>query len=302
MKDNFELIGLTLWSRILGLFLALMIIILNSIEFHVLRLSKTKPYYEKMLLSLTCCDLITGVLSLIGTAFDPLIESKSEFYHILCWTIWGYGVSYSALCSLLHLMIISLDRLLAVYAPLKHRQHSVKKKLIATVAFSWGMPMIFVSAYIILNLTRKLKVKEIYSYIQTNVFSTVAKFTLIADAVFIFSYSCIIWIMITRKSKALDNRPIQQKRLMNTITICLGIVMVSIVLTTPFVVVYVTDWKRPHELIKSCMFLFSLNQICNSLVYLIQKFRNRRTPSARNSVISVATRNSVGSINEESAL
>ena len=121
-----------------------------------------------------------------------------------------------------------------------------------------------------------MTVEESYSHIVTTMFGTVAKLVLVADVVFIFSYSAIVWKMILNKPIAVQRRHKQQRRLTNTVNLCLGIALVFFVFTTPFVVVYLTTWNRPAFLKELSMYLFLMNPVSNSLVYLIKKYRSRR--------------------------
>ena len=51
-----------------------------------------------------------------------------------------------------------------------------------------------------------------------------------------------------------------------------------IVSTTPFVAIHVTIWERQEWLESLSKFVLSLNQICNSLVYFLQKYRKSKRP------------------------
>ena len=126
------------------------------------------------------------------------------------------------------------------------------------------------------NLLRQMTVEEIYSYLVTTMFSIVAKVVLAADIVFLSSYSVIMWFLIRKKRDVFQGRHAQQKRFTNTITLCLGIVFVFILFTTPFAAVYLTTWDRPRWTRALSCSLFTLNPISNSLVYLIQTCRVRK--------------------------
>ena len=271
---SIKVVELTLRSQIIYLVLTLLLIVLNSIELHILRKSRYKPFYEKILLSLTICDLITGLIGLPLAIFGATNDSK--YYLMLFMCIWGYCVFYSILTSLLHLIIISLDRLWSIRAPLHHKKFISKKKLIISVALSWGIPMVLLVANLMVNFLQKMTVYSIYSYLVTTIWGALAKVVLIADIVFILSYSSIIWVVVTTGAKDVQNGRTQRRKSASTIYLCLGIVTAFIVFTTPFVIVYITRWDRPNWMKHLSVSMLSVNLSCNSLIYLFQKYRNRR--------------------------
>ena len=279
-----ETIELTLWSKIVGFFVALLITILNSIEIHLLKKTRKKPFYENILLSLTICDLIGGALGLIVVPFVILVELK--FYHTLNWIVWGFCMSSSVLSSLIHLIVISMDRLWAVATPLKYRQHASKGKIAAAVSLAWGVPMLFLAIHITLVLYKKLGVDEIYAYMRDTMFIIVARIVVIADIVLIISYFSIMWILAQNNSS--QARMSRQYNLLNTLLLCVGIVLAFLVFTTPFVAMYVVVWNRPKWFLKLSLFLFPLNQISNSIIYLTQKFKKKRQIVAHVSNINVS--------------
>ena len=101
-------------------------------------------------------------------------------------------------------------------------------------------------------------------------FGTVAKLVLVADIVFIFSYGAIIWKIIFNKPIATQREHKQHRGLTNTVTLCLGIVLVFVVFTTRYVAVYLTTWNRPAFLKELSMYLFLLNR-CPTLLYILSK-------------------------------
>ena len=269
MKENSDIIELNLWGKVVGCIISSLVIISNSVEIHFLRRTANKPFYEKMLLSLTVSDLIGGVFSF----FSVLILCVDEFesYIIIYWNVWGFVMCYSNLTSLLHLIIIGGDRLWSVKAPFHHRKYVTMKKLLAAVSVSWIAPMIFVIAHIIIVLINKKGAAEIHTYYRSIMFRDIAIIVIIADFILLLCYCAIVWII----SK--NNRALKQNRTSNhTLILCIGIVISFVIFTTPFVVVYLTSWNRPLWLEKLCIFLFPLNQISNSIMYFIQKHRSNR--------------------------
>ena len=268
-----EVVRFELWSKIVYPIVAALIVLLNSIEIHVLRKTSNKPFYEKLLLSLSISDLSCGLFISVTVPYICIV--KNELYILLHWNVWGFGVAYVTFISLMHLTIISVDRLWAVVAPLHHRQYSTNRKLVIAVILSWGIPMVFVIVCIYLVLENDMKPADIYWFGTGTMFAIVARVVLATDIVLIMCYSAIIWTIKQKKSVVRKNST--ETKTMNAVILCFGIVSVFIVFTTPFVVVFITNWNTPHWLMKFGMILFTLNQISNSIVFLIRKNRSNRS-------------------------
>ena len=272
-----EVVKLELWSKIVICIIAVLIVVLNSIEIHVLRKTVKKPFYEKLLMSLSISDLSCGLFVSVTVPYLSLVEN--ELYVLLHWNVWGFGICYVTFISLMHLIIISVDRLWAVRAPIHHRQNTTKRKIVIAVALSWGIPMIFVIVSIGLVVHRGMKPADIYWFGTGTMFTVVARVVLTADIVLIVCYAVIIWIIKVKKSVA--RQSLKDAKTMKTVVLCFGIVSVFVCFTTPFVVVFITNWSTPHWMIKVGMMLFTLNQISNSIVYLTQKYRSNRSIGAK---------------------
>ena len=89
-----EVIRLTLSSKIVGCIVAILIITLNSIEIHILRKTRKKVFYEKILMSLTTYDLNTGVYAACVVPFVSFVKVE---YHVLNWIVWAFVISYCTL-------------------------------------------------------------------------------------------------------------------------------------------------------------------------------------------------------------
>ena len=272
---KFEAIELPLWGKIVGILLNLLVVVLNSIEIHILRTTVKKRFYESILLSLTVSDLINGLFGFSAVALLSFFGKKS--YYLLFWIIGGYGLSYSALISLMHLIFISLDRLWAVHSPLHHMQYSSKRKRIIALVPSWGIPITCMLASMIFVLFHKLSRESVLLHLENTIYCTVAKAILFADLIFIFAYSVIIWITFSRKTENIQENQKQRGRFSNTLILCMSIVLIFILSTTPFTISFLFNWSRPGWFATLGNVLFTVNAISNSLVFLIQKYRTQRS-------------------------
>ena len=272
--SNTNVLKLTLSNSIISFLVNSLLIVLNSIEIQILRRKANKHLYEKILLSLTTCDLVIGIIGFLSSIIANAMNSK--YATILNMNIWLYGSFYLQATSMLHLIIISLDRLWAVKAPLHHRIHVSGKKVTTAIALPWVIPTILILVNIALNIVQRMTAEEIYSYLVTTMCSMAAKVVLLADIVFLSSYGAITWTMIRNKRKAPHATNASQKTFAKTVALCFGITLVFILFTTPFVIVYLTIWDRPRWARRLCTSLMNLNPVFNSLVYLIQTYRVRK--------------------------
>ena len=291
--STFRIYELNLWVKIVGIVIPLLVVIVNSIQIHVLRKTSHKPFYEKILFSMTICDLINGVLSCFCVPLDLTI--KTEFYNLLYWNIWWFWICYWTLGVLLHLIVIGIDRLWALAKPFHHRIYHTHRKLVVAVALSWCLPWIFIIFHIILVISKGMNAKEAYSHIMIFMRSDVAKIIAIADIILIAIYCSIIGINYSTNNAAMKNRHSNQANSKRTLLLCVGIVVIYIVFTAPFIVVHVIRWNSPHWLDNLGTLLAPMIQISNSVLYLSQKYRTRQSSNTsrrntRNSVASVESR------------
>ena len=267
-----EVVKLTLTSKIIGGIVAMLIITLNSIEIHMLRSTRNKVFYEKILLSLTICDLITGVYATFAVPFTSLAKEK---YHVLYWIAWAFLVSYCTLNSVIHLIIIGIDRLWAIASPLHHRIYASNRKLFGAIAISWFTPSIYIMANITIVTIQKLDHHTLYSYTRTSMAKRMAQVLIIADIVLVISYSAIIIVIWRQKTIRKQSTQSKQRQFISTITLCTCIALVFVTASTPYVVVHIVDWNKPLWLQKLSIFLFPMNQILNSVLYMMQKIRTK---------------------------
>ena len=185
---------------------------------------------------------------------------------------------------MLHLICITLDRAWAVSAPFHHMVNANKKNFVIPIVFFWIFPIFIAAAFAVIILLKKIPLQDKLVYFErTNGSSVGAKVILGADIIFIVSYSVIIGIVIRNKSSAKQHRSRQQEQSMKTLVLCFSIVLVFIFAKTPFVVVYLVPWNPPDWLYKVATVMFPLDHILNSIIYLIQKYRQKTT--SRNSLI-----------------
>ena len=97
----------------------------------------------------------------------------------------------------------------------------------------------------------------------------------ITNTLLLLCYCIIIWIVYTKTSPAKQRKAGNPANLMNTLFLCMSIVFVFILSTTPFVVVKIVAWSYPHWLLMIRICLLPLNPIFNSVIYLALWYRNK---------------------------
>ena len=269
-----KVVQLTIWSKVGGCVVPLLVIIFSSIEIHILRRVRNKSFYEKILLSLTFCDLLHGIYATLAVPF--LSIAKVEI-HINYWIVWVFIVSYFMLNTIMHLIILCIDRLWSVAAPLHHRIYASNRKLYMAVILSWFIPTIYPVTHITAVLLQGMNAYQIYIYTRTTMAKCMAHIFIVADVTLVFSYCAIIFVLLKKKSLGKQSRQPAQMQYLNAVILCIGIALVFVTATTPYVVAHLIDWSVPHWLVKFSIILLHLNQLLNSLLYLIQKGRAKRT-------------------------
>ena len=285
-----EVVQLQLWNKIVGCVVPLLIIIVNSTEIHILRNVRKKAFYEKILLSLTFCDLICGVYETCTVPFVCFVKVE---YHVWHWIVWAFIISYCTLNSIMHLVIISVDRLWAIATPLHHRIHASNKKVLIAVTFSWSIPTLYLIANITSVLLQGLDAHQIYSYTRTTMAKYMAQIFIVADMILVVFYCAIIFVISKKESLGKQNKHSNQRKSLRTITLCISIALVFVMVSTPYVVANLIDWERPFWLVKLSIFLFPVNQMLNSLLYLIQKGHAKKEVIVAQKNTSVCTNREV---------
>ena len=275
--NNIKIFVKDIESRYIACALSVLVVVINAVEIHILRKTMDKAIYEKILLSLSTCDMIGGLLGILTFILAFLLQT--EMHYIVLLIAISFGMVYSSMVSFLHLICISTDRLWAVAAPFHHRSYASTKKLYVALLVSYCLPIIMLTGQVISIAARRVSVKEIYTIELQVITSGNAKTILIADTVLIVSYCSIMCILCKRGNTLSSTRGYS----MGTFVLCMSIVLVFIISSTPFVVANLTMWEEPTWLYKISMFALPTNQITNSLVFLVKRYNSEEPASLPNS-------------------
>ena len=137
--------------------------------------------------------------------------------------------------------------------------------------------MIFVVVFMFFVIFERMHPSEIYRFGTGTMCAAVAEAVLVADIMLLICYCAIIWIIRVNARNLKESRNSKQtKSQNNTFFLCFGIVSVFVAFSTPFVVVFISNWNSPHWLMKVAVISFPFNHISNSMIFLVHKHRSKR--------------------------
>ena len=254
--------------------LTIVAIVLSCIMIHILRKKKQRKPYEMFLLSLSVAEII-----LVPSQVSLYASYSKTKVHTILNTIVSSSL-LNKLLSLHHLIVISADRLWAVVSPLTHRVHATGRKVKVAIIACWMIPLIIMGASMACLLATNLDtlVKSLCALQAVGI--------VVADLIFIICYGTIMYIVYSKKSLGnLDHQ-------LRVFRLCIGTVIIFVISSTPFVVVYITEWNPPTWLILLSNTMLPMNCIATSLLFLHQ---NRHKRHRHNSI--VATQSASDTVN-----
>ena len=253
-------------ESITGLMLALLVLITNILEIHILRMRKRKHLYECLLMSLSVSDLSLGfcALSLSIVSIAGLYDVSPNYLYITYY--------FFLLLSILHLFIISVDRLYAVAYPIHHRTNQRRGIAKYLIAGSWLAALLmtggYIANYIWKNYHKKYQSDTQYCWV---IVSMITYIIIGANLLYIIIY-CVIAYLIWSKSISKQSKiqaKMQAKRQRRGVTLCACTVLAFVTFTSPFSINYVVHRTLPNKW--TCLVL-GANSAVNSLIFLYQKY------------------------------
>ena len=127
--------------------MTILIIVGNSLTIATLLKKKFRKGPHFLLISLAVADLLVGftIPLYIVSSTEPSNPKKLPF-------TW-YQFVFTSVCSIFHLLVISLERLYAILRPFRHRQLSLKAYWV-TIAVPWILSLcVTISFFLLRTLT-----------------------------------------------------------------------------------------------------------------------------------------------------
>ena len=230
--------------RSIDLSFGIVIVVLNIIEITIICRLRNKKIYEVLLLSLSVSDLLFGLSNSVKCIIFLSDHKKYESLEITYF--------YFIATSILHLTWISLDHVWAVHAPLKHNINVTKKRTVTLIIATWLFTTMAASSMFIYdeieeslgNATENVNVTKSttdklrkYKLIVQQACSIII---LIADIVFIISYSFIIYTLnkrsTVRKIISATARASQVRIAVNCTFVCSVFVLFTFPYATAFLI------------------------------------------------------------------
>ena len=242
-----------------------------------------KSTFKSYVLSLAVTDILAGVV-LIPTYLSLKWTTQLEYRNIrlqrtikiclICMEI------FNAVCSLLHLSLIALDRVIAVKSPIYYRSTMKKKKTVRRLlTLLWFSSLLLATLPLILRKRFYVIILQIMIFL-TSVFIIVCYSTLMYR---VYKYSTTLHrTNFHRKAKQIIKTTFA---IVIAFTICW---LPSIVL----LILYATATPYPRVLRHPIKFLQYFNSTCNPFIYAIfnPTFRNGARIIATNLCGSIACR------------
>ena len=130
--------------------IGIIIIVFNAVEIvAIIKGNKALKSYDQLLMSLAISDLLVGLSSVLYSCLVSNVE-KIFSRRIFC-----FMVAYSFIASLFNLILIGLDRVIAVRFPFKHRIWAERRYFFKAIAFVWLVLAIEVILFIALQISKQ---------------------------------------------------------------------------------------------------------------------------------------------------
>ena len=240
--------------EITDLAIGFLVAALNVFEIIIIARIKKRKKYEVLLLSLSFSDCLFGVSNVLLASL--YISNECHARGLLeCFYILYLFFFFS---SMFHLTIMSIDRVIAVVKPFKHKFLFTRRRIYIIIAIIWSFTLIICGSLFIADELTELSVQKVESEKEMIVSITI----IIVDVVMIFSYSIIIYYYSLKNSVA--TQPTKRQKKLPIICIILGATFV--LFTLPFALLVFTMEDVPFY----ANVILVGNSGVNSIVYFFR--------------------------------
>ena len=262
--------------------IAFVTVLLNTVEIILLcKRWRTLKTYEQLLLSLAVSDVLVGLSVMIFGIIDLLIDFPDmggvHFMRVLM---------VSFVFSLSNLFLISIDRLVAVRFPLKHKTWITRHRMKIVIIIIWIIIVVLQIIDICLPLLeepsggRDAGIKNFYEKVPWIILSSILGFAVL--------YTYIIFVVVRHSmtNTAIKNSSNDSDTGSSTlrvfklqqpvITTCLLVVICYVACTCPLAVEALLIREDKHEL----GILFFTNTAIDPIIYFFKGFLKRRLTSS----------------------
>ena len=262
--------------------IAILAIILNLTEIHLIRRKwKTATDFEVLLLNLGIADLLSGIgygviASLSAVAYTKK-SSRTREFSLVAVSILGFFCAASAKV----VLIIGIERLLAIKLPLKHRLwHTNRKTMYKRILVLWTSVFIFINCAILSDYFIQ-KSKGQRAVMSRNLGYTLAAYLTLGVCTVFVTYLWLSHLVIKRATKLLnfDKRDYKKspkviitavKKEKATIIVCRLVAATYLVCNVPIVVAL---YRGKFDSVS--VSLTNLNAVINPLIYFFKGYAEK---------------------------
>ena len=286
----------TIHLNVILLVIAVFAIILNLTEIHLIRKKwKKATDFEVLLLHLGIADFLTGigflVIASLGIAAYAKKEPKSNYYSFISMGV----VTFFCIVSTKFVIVIGIERLLAIKLPLKHRLwHTTRKTMYKRIGAVWVVSLIVISsAYLSDYFIQKSKGRS--GPMSRFLAYALAAYLSLGACIVIVTYSWLLQAVVKRSEKSFNFDKKDYKKSPNicrkafckekaTVIVCWLVSGTFLVCNIPTIVALYSG-----EMSGAAVSLSSLNSVMNPLIYFFKGYVEKRYSKRRLTVSSSDT-------------
>ena len=246
--------------EITDLIIGFLVAVLNVVEIIIIARIKKRKKYEVLLLSLSLSDCLFGIANVILASVYISNECHARSLLECSYILYLFFV----LTSMFHLAFMSIDRVIAVIKPFKHKFLLTQRRIYIIIAVLWSFTLVACGSLFTADELTQLSIQKVESEKEM-----IVSITIIAvDVVMIFSYFIIIYHYRLKNRVATHQTKLQKK--LPIICILLGATFV--LFTLPFALLVFTMENVPFY----ANVILVGNSGVNSIVYFFrEKFEKR---------------------------
>ena len=231
--------------------------VLNLVE--IILICKTRKNwtsYQQLLLSLSVSDLVSGLAFVCSGIL--LAKLKENPVQRLMELFMPFTLSVE------NLLLIGLDRLIAVRFPLKHRIWVTQNRMKFIIIISWTLMFLFLAGMYWIHQTSPKRAQDSFYHYPYSILFAVTVFTMI--------YAYIIYIVITRKSPTNSHHKQHRRQEKVLVTTCALIVAIFIACSCPIAFEILTKKHVSHTI---SIFLV-VNSMLDPPVYFFKYYYDKK--------------------------
>ena len=248
-NDESELI-----YEITDLVIGFLVAVLNVIEIVIIARIKKRKKYEVLLLSLSLSDCLFGISNVLLASLYISNECHARSLLECSYILYLFFV----LTSMLHLTFMSIDRVIAVVKPFKHKFLLNQRRTNIIIAILWSFTLVACGSLFTADELKQLSIQKVEFEKEIIVSITI----IVVDIVIIFSYSIIIYHH-RLKNKVATQLTKRQKKLP---IICIILGATFVLFTLPFALLVFTMEDVPFY----ANVILVGNSGVNSIVYFFR--------------------------------